>query len=930
MTVPSVVTPATVSMLLAMVDMAKHRRYANGVLGVLADPRRAEPQELLHDGQRVRIRPAESALAVREALMEHVDGDWLVVITDRDDQDLGAGILAHFVGSRLWRPDAWEALRQSFSASGVAPALASRPGSRELAMALLAARPPEGWPPAPAGVLTRAHAMTSVARTHLGLVGDVMDAITVLGWSALPQAQSSLAELRADYGETLADAMIEWIAEATGPAAQPIRKLLQAGAVHDLVPLGLTLNLITADGHALDETQVAQLAAVRLEQTLGKPLPHREALAAHGTAAVAVLADLARTDRNDAHVGRILARADLILNSLDAASLAIGSDVLPAGFAQRLSVLADALTRGTALLIAGHSTTAASLAIESAWTLCTRHRLARRRTPEALAFDAAVKLWRWLTTPDLPGDASFATRVRAHLDDGAWADLAVNDVDTGVDDTALSAALRTIFGAAVARRDREERAFAQRLADITASDTGSDDSLGTLDGESIWRLESVLKSLVLPMAKHTPVLLVVMDGMSSGASNEIVADVTGELGWVEAGTRRGSTRRAAAVAVLPSVTEVSRASLLCGTLQRGGQDVERLGYEALTAKAGKIHAELFHKKGVDTTRPGALVADGVGAAIDDREGSPLVTVVLNTIDDALDRSDPMGTVWNADAVKHLAPLLARARAAGRTVIMTSDHGYVVERRRGTQRSASDLSSGRSRGTSSPAQQDEVAVEGRRVLTDDNRAVLAVSESLRYGPLKAGYHGGASAQEVVVPVIVLLPDEQTNDLGLPLLPPQAPSWWSVAGGPSSAAPATLSEAGGIRPPSGRGRAPVDTGPTLFDHATPTDHMTRVGDSLGTRIVATELYAAQRKVLSRLPIRDEQVQALVDGLSNAPGQRLPRSVVAATLGVPVFRVDGALSQVRQLLNIEGYNVVGIDPDGQTIVLDMRLLRDQFEVG
>jgi hypothetical protein len=40
-----------------------------------------------------------------------------------------------------------------------------------------------------------------------------------------------------------------------------------------------------------------------------------------------------------------------------------------------------------------------------------------------------------------------------------------------------------------------------------------------------------------------------------------------------------------------------------------------------------------------------------------RDQESLVTCVLNTIDDTLDRSDPGGTEWGADAVKHLAPLL---------------------------------------------------------------------------------------------------------------------------------------------------------------------------------------------------------------------------------------------------------------------------------
>ena len=35
-------------------------------------------------------------------------------------------------------------------------------------------------------------------------------------------------------------------------------------------------------------------------------------------------------------------------------------------------------------------------------------------------------------------------------------------------------------------------------------------------------------------------------------------------------------------------------------------------------------------------------------------------------------------------------------------------------------------------------------------------MLAVDETLRYGPLKAGYHGGAAPAEAVVPVVVLVP------------------------------------------------------------------------------------------------------------------------------------------------------------------------------
>ena len=209
----------------------------------------------------------------------------------------------------------------------------------------------------------------------------------------------------------------------------------------------------------------------------------------------------------------------------------------------------------------------------------------------------------------------------------------------------------------------------------------------------------------------------------------------------------------------------------------------------------------------------------MAAAIADVTGQPLVTCVLNTIDDALDRSDPGGTDWGADAVKHLAPLLDRARHAGRVVVLTADHGHIVERRQGTQRSYPAISSGRSRAATEPAGDGEVLVTGRRVLLHDGRAVLAVDEHLRYGPLKAGYHGGAAPAEAVVPVAVLVPGAVPEDVGLHLAPPQEPAWWidPVAPAAPAAGPrrrAAAAAAASRRRTDRRRRARTQP-PTLFD-------------------------------------------------------------------------------------------------------------------
>lgn len=62
---------------------------------------------------------------------------------------------------------------------------------------------------------------------------------------------------------------------------------------------------------------------------------------------------------------------------------------------------------------------------------------------------------------------------------------------------------------------------------------------------------------------------------------------------------------------------------------------------------------LVHKKGLDSSRQGFDLADDVRLAIADVERYRLVGYVLNTIDDALDRTDPGGTDWTAGTVQRL-------------------------------------------------------------------------------------------------------------------------------------------------------------------------------------------------------------------------------------------------------------------------------------
>jgi hypothetical protein len=160
--------------------------------------------------------------------------------------------------------------------------------------------------------------------------------------------------------------------------------------------------------------------------------------------------------------------------------------------------------------------------------------------------------------------------------------------------------------------------------------------------------------------------------------------------------------------------------------------------------------------GVNRRHKADLAAD-LGKALSDQarnailDTGSVVGVVLNAIDDTLDKGTTT-TRWTVEAVKYLGPVLDEARRAGRPVILTADHGHVLDRGQPIHPATSDSARYRT-GVPGPGS-GEIAIRGERVFGGE--VIVAVDESIHYTPRKAGYHGGASAAEVVIPVITLLP------------------------------------------------------------------------------------------------------------------------------------------------------------------------------
>ena len=912
------VTPAIV---LSMVQSAAEHRWdpgtaAIGIHGQLTEPRLALVDA---DGRDVRVVFAGSVLAVREQLARRDRSAWLVVVTDRDEADLGVGVLSQLAGFRLRSPDPWHAVRQRFRAATVDARLTSSPEHRQVALGLLETMPPTGWSPAPAGVLTRDHAFGALAQRALDLPSGAVDLVSVLGWSTRPGLTGRWAALRASAGDPLTDGVASWLADACGAGHAAVRALLLEGRISELVPLGLVVDALMAPGVPPAE---AALALAHLAHRWGGPDPavERSLRALAPQASLVVVSALADA-RVRAQAEQAVAEADRVAEQAGALEPAARSTLLRAGLRRRLLLLADALRRWPQ---------ADLTEVEQAHRALREHRLAATdaRTP---AFVAAVRIVRWLAAlpdPEQPGSADLAALAVRQLRSDGWLDAAVNDVAAGADDDDLGTSLEHVLGLARTARDRHDREFAHALAAQTAT---SDLTARRLehDGSRVLLLERLLPDVVLPLTRrlasqHQGVLLLVLDGLSTAVSVELLADLLEDGAWQEL-LLDGADSRSAGLAVLPSLTEVSRTSLLCGELRRGQQDAEREGYQQLTTTYG-VGAALFHKRELDTVRTGFSLSDEVRSAIDDVDGRPLVTCVLNTIDDALDRSDPAGTHWGVEQVKHLRPLLDRARETSRTVLITADHGHVVERRQGRMRPQPDGErKTRYRAPTGPVEPDEVLVEGVRVLAPDQRAVLAVDERLRYGPLKAGYHGGAAPAEVVVPVVALVPSEQAGDPALRLAPAQEPAWWSAPFEPTTRAVPFAT----ARPPEPARPTRPTQPPTLFDAETdPTTGAPGSAQpaSFGRQLVATPVYTDQTRVAGRLALTIDQVVAVLDALL-ADGGRLGPDRLAQLLRLQPARVRGAVEQLARLLNVEGYAVLTRDTATGAVLLDETEAREQF---
>ncbi|MEZ5229956.1 MAG: BREX-2 system phosphatase PglZ [Acidimicrobiales bacterium] len=431
-------------------------------------------------------------------------------------------------------------------------------------------------------------------------------------------------------------------------------------------------------------------------------------------------------------------------------------------------------------------------------------------------------------------------------------------------------------------------------------------------------VEDLLATVAVRAAEAGPVLVLVLDGMGWPSFLE-VAEQLERQGWHPV-THADLPAQPTALATLPTVTEFSRASLLCGSLRSGQQDSETRYFPSLEAfrPFDKKPPLLFHK--ADLRQGGLDTLSGhVVEAIEDR-GRHIVGVVLNNIDERLKDVEAPPAGWDLDALTPLRELLRAARHAGRALVVTADRGHILHRD-DTQRPGADGGERWRPTESGPAEEGEIEVKGPRVIVESKSCVMPWDERIHYGPKRNGYHGGLTPVELIVPAVVMMTEEAAGwePLSIP-----APSWWY----PTLEIPAVESTAS-APVPAKRAAKPSDA-PTLFDPVpalvpeaadAPGDSVPAEGDWVDRLLVRNDI-ASQ---LQGLRLDSAQVSAVLRLLAGAAGTPVQEERLADSLGMPRPRFSRWLGQLQRVLNVDGYEVLA-SVNG-AVRLDRQLLENQM---
>jgi len=885
------------------------------------------PTEVEFEFGKAKVVRADTVFEVREALL-HAEREQnrLVLLTGLQQKDLGLDVVARLARSRLFAVDHWASLSSLFKAKELDRSILDP----AIAQALMDFAPADGYPPVSAGILDAGTVWRAICRHVFDMGESEPDLVSLLLWASSEKGPKRYKQA----GEAICGSLRKRLVHNLGDAAESILRFVESNAGADALALAVTCLVVYGSG----EKPTLDAAAARMEQYhANKPIPQTVGRTL-GKVAIDAIADLDRHD--DPRVAQHhLQRADELLRQFICHEHAYRNPLTRLSFEQRLGRLGHAIQK--AIKTPENSVIAVAQfegvfieGCEARLEEIESHRLAKlgRNKDQVLKAEMAVRLVRWLSGSAVPS-GSFAESASQQIREMSFVDWAREPLCRGEDVADLSAAYQLLDQLVLERRESISHSFAKELADWSA--VGSKDA-GVLGVEDV--LPRVVSKVVEAGNK---VLVVVLDGMSWAICHELLEDIRQDH-WFEATLDESNAPPLPVIATIPSVTHFSRASLLSGMLAKGDQTVERKNFESnkdLVEVCDKRYPPiLFHKQQLTEGNRGAISAE-LSAKLT-AANHKVIGVVINAIDDRLSNAQQVVESWSLSRISPLRALLRLARDSGRVVILASDHGHVWHRPDGQYRPYEESSRWRSDdGKCAP---DEIVLSGSRMVAGSDSVIVPWSEKVYYSRQQNGYHGGATPQEMVCP-LVLLTDKTSAYSGLYRCEYPKPEWWSAA---PTASPVIEEPQVTITIPADQ-TAPKSGTPTLFDleelgkqDTKPTTGRVDTGassspsdesQSSSTWIEAlfqSQAYKDQKAMLRRHPVDDAVLRGCLMALDASGGIMTPTAFAKAA-DIPLVRLDGLVRQIARVLNVDGYEILTLDRTENRMELNVTKLKRQFDL-
>lgn len=846
------------------------------------------------------IDQCDSPLAMRIALRDDHRDATKVLITSLDENELDDDILVRLARRRLFAIDSWQIVKSLFDARTIDPRVTKYGW---IAEELLALSPTQGYAPAAGGFLDADRVWGVLLRERLGLSSGRPDLIAILRWSTDAGAVGRWRSAE----ERFRHAAVEWMRQTAGPAAEDVLACIKRLDSSYAVCIGLASGVVFShEARGKIDKAIGKME----ERYYGGETPTQAILNRWHEAAK----ELVRGQMLDAKEKRgLLIRADAILNEVGAEEFAYVCDTSPLGFDQRLARFGEQLSSALASsAIASHDS------FQEIRRAITAHDRAQHEARRVERADMALRLLRWVSVDGpIAGEQqeSLGAAASYHLAEGGFVDWARWALWAGDPVRELSEAYSKLFTKVTQHRQQHAQRFAELLRDWTAAGA---------KGAGVIPVEHILADAVAPLADLTPVLLVLIDGMSAAVWRELLSDLT-RRDWT-ALVPKGAAQNPPVLASVPSVTQVSRTSLFCGELKRGSSGDEQKGFAAhpeLVAQSRSGYPPvLFHKASLSEDED-VVLAEDIRREIESNRRR-VVGVVVNAIDDHLAKGDQIDVQWTRDAIKVLPTLLHEASSSGRAVVLLSDHGHILDH--GTKSRTYEHAGERWRPDVGKPCDDEIQVRGERVVAHEGDSLIAPwSEGVRYTAMKKnGYHGGLTPQEMVVSMTVL--SSSASPLpGWVDAPVDYPSWWDEPGRASagtdrreheivqSAAPGLL--------------FPIEK----EEKAEPEVKAAGQAGALPSWISAlleSSLFTEQKTLGGRAVPSDEVLTQLLVAL-DARGGKMTVLALARVLGRSPHRLAGILAAAQRILNVDGYAVFTRDDSSDSIVFNRELLSKQFDL-